>query len=46
MEDFSKLASYSIRAQIEQKAKIEKLEKELRDTRQELLMLRRAKYQK
>jgi len=45
-EDFSKLVGSSIRAQIEQKAKIERLEKELRDTRNELLMLRRAKYQK
>jgi len=47
-EDFSKMPSsaYSIRAQMEQKGKIERLEKELRDTRQELLMLRRAKYQK
>jgi Spy/CpxP family protein refolding chaperone len=35
-----------IRAQTEQREKIDKLQKELRDAHQELLVLRRARYKK
>lgn len=47
-DDFSKLdfsSASGLRAQMEQMGKIEKLEKELRDTHQELIKLRRARYQ-
>jgi len=48
-EDFTKLnfqAASGIRAQMEQRGRIDKLEKELREKRQELLQIRRARYQK
>jgi len=48
-EDFTKLnfaAASGIRAQMEQRGKIDKLERELREMRQELLNIRRARYQK
>jgi len=48
VEDFSNLdftAASGIRAQMEQSNKIDKVEKELRDAHQELIKLRRARYQ-
>lgn len=47
-EDYSNVdftSAWGIRAQMEQASKIEKLEKELRDAHQELIKLRRARYQ-
>lgn len=47
-DDFSKVdfkSASGLRAQMEQMGKIEKLEKELRDNHQELIKLRRARYQ-
>jgi len=48
VDDFSNLdfsAASGIRAQMEQSNKIDKVEKELRDAHQELIKLRRARYQ-
>jgi hypothetical protein len=42
---FSIIIYLFFRAQMEQLGKIEKLEKELRDTHQDLIKLRRARYQ-